>query len=158
MGSLSDWETLKEASVLLNHFGQAHISQIISAHRSPSKMLEFAQTAESQGLKIIIAAAGGAAHLPGMLASSTSLPVIGVPVKSKALKGLDSLYSIVQMPAGVPVATMAIGVPGAKNAAIFALRILALNDSELNSKLKDYAHELLELVQTQNEELKSKLQ
>ena len=125
MGSKSDWETMRAASEMLADFGVAHECRVVSAHRTPEFMVEYAQTASARGIELIIAGAGGAAHLPGMLASLTLLPVIGVPVQSKALNGLDSLLSIVQMPGGVPVATMAIGRAGATNAALFAVSILA---------------------------------
>ena len=125
MGSKSDWTTMKEASVLLESLGIAHECRVVSAHRTPDLMAEYAKAAEKRGLRAIIAGAGGAAHLPGMVAAHTTVPVLGVPVESKALKGQDSLLSIVQMPAGIPVATFAIGVSGAKNAALFAAALLA---------------------------------
>lgn len=118
MGSLSDWETMKQGTQILEEFGVAYDKKVVSAHRTPELMLDFAKSAKAQGYKVIIAGAGGAAHLPGMVAAMTVLPVIGVPIQSRALSGLDSLYSIVQMPAGVPVASMAIGVAGAKNAGL----------------------------------------
>ncbi|HEY8904022.1 MAG TPA: 5-(carboxyamino)imidazole ribonucleotide mutase, partial [Chthoniobacterales bacterium] len=120
MGSTSDWDTMREASALLEAFGVPHESRVVSAHRTPDLLTKYAKTAGKRGLRAIIAGAGGAAHLPGMLAAHTTVPVLGVPVESRALKGMDSLLSIVQMPAGIPVATFAIGVAGAKNAAIFA--------------------------------------
>jgi 5-(carboxyamino)imidazole ribonucleotide mutase len=135
MGSGSDWATLKPAATILEALGIAFESKIVSAHRTPDRMADYAKTAAGRGLKVIIAGAGGAAHLPGMVASMTCLPVLGVPVESKALKGLDSLYSIVQMPGGVPVATFAIGEAGAKNAALHAAAILALSDPALAAKL-----------------------
>lgn len=135
MGSRNDWETMKAASELLDQFGIAHERRVVSAHRTPLQMMQYASSASHRGLKVIIAGAGGAAHLPGMVASETVLPVIGVPIQSRALQGLDSLLSIVQMPGGVPVATMAIGVAGAKNAAIFAARILAIHDVALRERL-----------------------
>ncbi|MDB5490204.1 MAG: purE [Micavibrio sp.] len=138
MGSQSDWETMKPAADILAEFGIPHETNIVSAHRTPDRLAEFAKTAKNRGLKVIIAGAGGAAHLPGMCASMTPLPVLGVPVESKALKGLDSLLSIAQMPAGIPVGTLAIGQPGAKNAALLAIAILAINDDALASKLDDY--------------------
>lgn len=138
MGSKSDWETMRHACELLEEFGVPHERRVVSAHRTPAWMCEYAQAAEGRGLRIIIAGAGGAAHLPGMVAAQTILPVLGVPVKSRALSGLDSLLSIVQMPGGVPVATLAIGDAGAKNAALLAIRILALTDAALQKKLKDY--------------------
>jgi 5-(carboxyamino)imidazole ribonucleotide mutase len=128
MGSQSDWPTLRAASTLLDELGVAHERHIVSAHRTPDRLYAYAKGAAKKGLKVIIAGAGGAAHLPGMTASMTTLPVLGVPVESKALKGMDSLLSIVQMPGGVPVATFAIGESGAKNAALHAAAILALSD------------------------------
>jgi 5-(carboxyamino)imidazole ribonucleotide mutase len=136
MGSDSDWPTMKEAAETLEEFGISYEKQVVSAHRTPDVMAEYGLTARERGLNIIIAGAGGAAHLPGMLASYTTLPVIGVPVKTTALGGLDSLYSIVQMPNGVPVATVAIGK--AKNAALLAIRMLSMNSDELTDKLEDY--------------------
>ena len=138
MGSSSDWETMRHAVETLEAFGVAHEQKVVSAHRTPSLMAEYASQAAGRGLKIIIAGAGGAAHLPGMTAGHTLLPVIGVPVQSRALNGLDSLLSIVQMPAGVPVATMAIGRAGAINAALTAISILALEDERLRQKLAGY--------------------
>lgn len=138
MGSKSDWPTMEHAVDILSEFGIAHETRVVSAHRTPVWMTEYAQTAVERGLKIIIAGAGGAAHLPGMVASMTRLPVLGVPVKSDALKGMDSLLSIVQMPGGVPVGTMAIGKSGAKNAGLMAARILANEDDTLSAKLEQY--------------------
>ena len=135
MGSKSDWETMKNAVDVLTEFGVPHETTIVSAHRTPDLLFEFAKTAESRGIEVIIAGAGGAAHLPGMCASQTVLPVLGVPVETKALKGLDSLLSIAQMPAGVPVGTLAIGEAGAKNAALLAVSILANSRPELRRKL-----------------------
>lgn len=135
MGSKSDWPTMELASQTLDEFGVAHETKIISAHRTPDLLFEFAKSAEGRGIEVIIAGAGGAAHLPGMCASQTVLPVLGVPVESKALKGLDSLLSIAQMPAGVPVGTLAIGQAGAKNAALLAVAILANSRHELREKL-----------------------
>jgi len=135
MGSQSDWPTLKPASEILKSLGVPHESKIVSAHRTPDRMSAYAKAAAGRGLRVIIAGAGGAAHLPGMTASFTTLPVLGVPVESKALKGMDSLLSIVQMPGGVPVATFAIGESGAKNAALHAAAILALNDKALAKRL-----------------------
>ncbi len=135
MGSQSDWEVMQKATQKLKDLGISFESKIISAHRTPERMFEFAKNAENRGVKIIIAGAGGAAHLPGMVASLTKLPVLGVPVKSKNLKGIDSLLSIVQMPAGVPVASFAIGEAGASNAAIFAANILALSDKDVANNL-----------------------
>jgi 5-(carboxyamino)imidazole ribonucleotide mutase len=135
MGSQTDWPTLKAASEMLRALGVAHESRIISAHRTPDRMAAYAKSAAGRGLKVIIAGAGGAAHLPGMTASLTTLPVLGVPVESRALKGMDSLLSIVQMPGGIPVATFAIGESGAKNAALHAAAILALGDKALAKRL-----------------------
>ncbi len=142
MGSQSDWSTMMEASKILKKFNVLHEYKIISAHRSPELMMEYAKSAKKNGIKIIIAGAGGAAHLPGMIASITTLPVLGVPVQSKALSGLDSLYSIVQMPAGVPVGTLAIGTAGATNAGLLAIRILSINSIDLSNKLEDYREEI----------------
>lgn len=138
MGSKSDWPTLAVASKTLDEFGVPHESKIVSAHRTPDLLFEFAKAAEERGIEVIIAGAGGAAHLPGMCASQTVLPVLGVPVESKALKGLDSLLSIAQMPAGVPVGTLAIGQAGAKNAALLAVSILANSRPELRKKLTTF--------------------
>jgi 5-(carboxyamino)imidazole ribonucleotide mutase len=135
MGSTSDWDTLSAAAAMLDALGVPYESKVVSAHRTPQRLVEYATTAKARGLKIIIAGAGGAAHLPGMAASMTPLPVLGVPVRSKDLKGLDSLLSIVQMPKGVPVATLAIGQAGAANAGILAASILALNDPALAARL-----------------------
>ena len=135
MGSKSDWPTLEVASATLDEFNITHETKIVSAHRTPDLLFEFAKSAESRGIEVIIAGAGGAAHLPGMCASQTVLPVLGVPVESRALKGLDSLLSIAQMPAGVPVGTLAIGEAGARNAALLALAILANSRPELRKKL-----------------------
>jgi 5-(carboxyamino)imidazole ribonucleotide mutase len=135
MGSQSDWATMRHAAELLEQLGVPHEAKIVSAHRTPDRMVEYAKSAKARGLKVIIAGAGGAAHLPGMIAAMTSLPVLGVPVESKALSGLDSLLSIVQMPGGVPVGTLAIGVPGAKNAGILAASIVALQDETVADKL-----------------------
>jgi 5-(carboxyamino)imidazole ribonucleotide mutase len=138
MGSKSDWETMRAAADILDEFGVPHETKIVSAHRTPDLLFEFAKSAESRGLEVIIAGAGGAAHLPGMFASQTVLPVLGVPVESRALKGLDSLLSIAQMPAGVPVGTLAIGEPGAKNAALLAISILANSRPALRKKLSSF--------------------
>lgn len=138
MGSKSDWPTMQAASEVLHEFGVAHETKIVSAHRTPDLLFEFAKGAEGRGLEVIIAGAGGAAHLPGMCASQTVLPVLGVPIESKALKGIDSLLSIAQMPAGVPVGTLAIGVAGAKNAALLAVAILANSRPELKRKLQRF--------------------
>ena len=141
MGSKSDWETMRAAAEVLEQFGVAHECQIVSAHRTPQWMSEYAQSAEQRGLEVIIAGAGGAAHLPGMVASMTTLPVLGVPVESRALKGMDSLLSIVQMPGGVPVGTLAIGASGAKNGGLLAVRILANARPELRKQLHKF-HQL----------------
>ena len=146
MGSRSDWETMTAAAEMLQQFGVPHECRIVSAHRTPAWMSEYATEAESRGLKIIIAGAGGAAHLPGMIAAQTVLPVLGVPVQSKALNGLDSLLSIVQMPGGVPVGTLAIGVPGARNAALLAVRILAITDPKLNEQLHQFHQQQTDAV------------
>lgn len=138
MGSKSDWETMRAASEILTEFGVEHENRVVSAHRTPDLMTELASSAESRGIEVIIAGAGGAAHLPGMTAAHTTLPVLGVPVESRSLKGLDSLLSIVQMPAGVPVATLAIGTAGAKNAALLAISILANKRPPLREKLKAF--------------------
>jgi 5-(carboxyamino)imidazole ribonucleotide mutase len=138
MGSQSDWSTMKEAATLLGQLGIPYETKIVSAHRTPKRLYAYAENAEERGIKVIIAGAGGAAHLPGMTAAITQLPVLGVPVQSKALSGQDSLLSIVQMPAGVPVMTLAIGVAGAKNAALSAASILALSDDSVRAHLKTY--------------------
>ena len=135
MGSTSDWETLKSASETLDRLGVPHETRVVSAHRTPDLLFEYASSARSRGLEVIIAGAGGAAHLPGMTASKTSLPVLGVPVQSKTLAGVDSLLSIVQMPAGIPVGTLAIGKPGAINAALLAAAVLALSDAAIAKRL-----------------------
>src|SRR5919201_3425770 len=142
MGSKSDWETMKQADEMLTRFDVAHECQIVSAHRTPTWMAEYAGAAASRGVEVIIAGAGGAAHLPGMVAAHTVLPVIGVPVQSAALNGLDSLLSIVQMPKGVPVATVAIGTSGAVNAALLAIAVLATSRRELRAKLQQYRDEM----------------
>ncbi len=144
MGSQSDWSTMMEASKILKKFNVLHEYKIISAHRSPELMVEYAKNAKKNGIKIIIAGAGGSAHLPGMIASLTTLPVLGVPVLSKALSGVDSLYSIVQMPAGVPVGTLAIGTAGATNAGLLAVRILGIHSVDLSKKLESYREEIRE--------------
>jgi 5-(carboxyamino)imidazole ribonucleotide mutase len=138
MGSQSDWATMQAAARMLDVLGVPHETRIVSAHRTPDRMAEYAKDAEARGLKAIIAGAGGAAHLPGMVASMTTLPVLGVPVESRALKGLDSLLSIAQMPGGVPVATFAIGEAGAKNAALHAAAILGLSDLAIKKRLDDW--------------------
>lgn len=137
MGSASDWETMRPAAEMLERLGIAHEVRVVSAHRTPDLLFEYASTAQQRGLEVIIAGAGGAAHLPGMTASKTTLPVLGVPVQSKSLHGVDSLLSIVQMPAGVPVATLAIGAAGATNAALFAASILANKHPAIDRALKD---------------------
>ncbi|QBM76760.1 5-(carboxyamino)imidazole ribonucleotide mutase [Sphingomonas sp. AAP5] len=136
MGSTSDWETMHHAADLLAELGVAHETKIVSAHRTPQRLYDYATGAAERGLQVVIAGAGGAAHLPGMAAAMTHLPVLGVPVESKTMKGLDSLYSIVQMPAGIPVGTLAIGKAGAKNAALLAAAILALSDAALSARLQ----------------------
>ncbi len=151
MGSKSDWETMRHAGETLARFGVPHEAKIVSAHRTPSWMVEYASSAESRGLQVIIAGAGGAAHLPGMIAANTLLPVLGVPVESQALKGMDSLLSIVQMPGGVPVGTLAIGKAGAQNAALLAIAILANHDQALREKLRTFREE--QAVQVRAEEL-----
>ena len=135
MGSRSDWETMRHASEMLDQLGVAHETKVVSAHRTPKRLYDYAHGARDRGLKVIIAGAGGAAHLPGMAASMTTLPVLGVPVETQSLKGMDSLLSIVQMPAGVPVGTLAIGKAGAINAALLAASILAAGDSDLAARL-----------------------
>lgn len=146
MGSTSDWDTMKNAVDILKDFDVEHEARVVSAHRTPDLLFEFAKSAESRGIEVIIAGAGGAAHLPGMCASQTVLPVLGVPVKSRALSGMDSLLSIVQMPAGIPVGTLAIGDAGAKNAALFAVSILANSRPELREKLRKFRENQTEMV------------
>jgi len=146
MGSTSDWETMKNAADVLEEFGVSFETRVVSAHRTPDLLFEFAKAAESRGIEVIIAGAGGAAHLPGMCAAQTVLPVLGVPVQSRTLAGMDSLLSIVQMPAGIPVGTMAIGSAGATNAALFAISILANSRPELREKLKKFRVEQTESV------------
>ncbi len=138
MGSDSDWEVMQHAARRLTEFGVAHEARVVSAHRTPDQLYRYAEDAAARGLRCIIAGAGGAAHLPGMLAAKTTLPVLGVPIPTKHLQGLDSLLSIVQMPAGIPVATFAIGNAGAGNAGLYAVSILALNDSELGERLEEF--------------------
>lgn len=138
MGSQSDWPTMREAAECLDELGVAYETRIVSAHRTPDRLWDYGTNAVARGLHVIIAGAGGAAHLPGMMASKTRVPVIGVPVQTKALSGVDSLYSILQMPRGFPVATMAIGAAGARNAGLMAAGILALNDSALAKRLEDW--------------------
>ena len=153
MGSESDWGTMQKTAQVLDNFGVAYEKKVVSAHRTPDLMFKHAEEARSRGIKVIIAGAGGAAHLPGMVAAKTTLPVIGVPVKSRALSGLDSLYSIVQMPGGVPVATMAIGEAGATNAALTSLRILAIEDQDLAAALADFAEEQGKIAEESSNEL-----
>lgn len=141
MGSKSDWETMRHADEVLTRFGVAHECRVVSAHRTPGWMADFAVAAEGRGLKVIIAGAGGAAHLPGMVAAQTTVPVLGVPVESRVLRGVDSLLSIVQMPAGIPVGTLAIGQAGATNAALLAVAILANEDESLRERLRDFRRE-----------------
>ncbi len=141
MGSQSDWDTMQHAIDILKQLDISHEIKIVSAHRTPDRMIAYAKTARERGLSIIIAGAGGAAHLPGMVASMTTLPVLGVPVESKALKGMDSLLSIAQMPGGIPVGTLAIGKAGAKNAALLAASILSINDKKLERALADFREE-----------------
>ena len=155
MGSDSDFTVMSAAAQTLKDFGVAHEVQVVSAHRTPEKMLDYGRSAQARGLKVIIAGAGGAAHLPGMLAAMTTLPVVGVPVPLGLLDGLDSLLSIVQMPAGVPVATVSIG--GAKNAALIAIKILATSDDALRLKLEDYSVALADLVEQKNRDLQERL-
>jgi 5-(carboxyamino)imidazole ribonucleotide mutase len=155
MGSDSDWNVMADAAAALTEFGIAHEVEVVSAHRTPERMIEFGRTARDRGLKVIIAGAGGAAHLPGMLAAVTTLPVIGVPVPLAKLDGLDSLLSIVQMPAGVPVATVSIG--GARNAGLLAARILSVTDDGLAVALADYAKSLEALVAEKNAALQARL-
>ncbi len=155
MGSDSDWSVMSDAAQTLKDFGVEYEVEVLSAHRTPEKMIQFGKDAASRGVKVIIAGAGGAAHLPGMLASVTTLPVIGVPVPLSKLDGMDSLLSIVQMPAGIPVATVSIG--GAKNAAILAARILGTTDMALSLKLAEYGVSLSELVAEKNQQLKDEI-
>ena len=138
MGSQSDWSTMKEAADILSELGVAYETKIVSAHRTPDRLWEYGKSAEQRGLKVIIAGAGGAAHLPGMIASKTNLPVVGVPVATTSLNGIDSLYSILQMPRGYPVATMAIGAQGAKNGGLLAAQIIALSDEKINKSLSEW--------------------
>ena len=151
MGSKSDWETMSAAVKVLESFGVECEAEVVSAHRTPERMVEYAKTARERGISVIIAGAGGAAHLPGMVASLTTLPVIGVPVQTKTLSGVDSLYSIVQMPAGIPVATVAIG--NSHNAALLAVRILSTSNQDLAHKLEQHANEMKDLVAQMNKEL-----
>ena len=146
MGSQSDWETMSEAHEILHSLNVPHEVKIVSAHRTPDRMINYAKTAKDRGIKVIIAGAGGAAHLPGMVAAMTPLPVLGVPIKSKTLKGLDSLLSIVQMPGGVPVGTLAIGEAGAKNAGLLAASIIGTSDKSIMSNLETYRQEQTDSV------------
>lgn len=146
MGSKSDWPTMEEAAKVLDDFGIAYEAEVVSAHRTPDKMIAYAAAAKQRGLRVIIAGAGGAAHLPGMVAAKTSLPVLGIPIKSKALNGLDSLLSIAQMPAGIPVATFAIGAAGAKNAALFAAAVLAHEDTSIAKALDAFRNKQTKTV------------
>jgi 5-(carboxyamino)imidazole ribonucleotide mutase len=149
MGSKSDWETMRHAAEMLDRFGVAHEAKVVSAHRTPAWMVEYASSAESRGLQVIIAGAGGAAHLPGMVAANTLLPVLGVPVESMTLKGMDSLLSIVQMPGGIPVGTLAIGKSGAQNAALLAVAMLANHDPALREKLRVFRAEQASKVRSE---------
>ena len=149
MGSKSDWETMRHAKEMLDRFGVPHEAKIVSAHRTPAWMVEYASSALERGLQVIIAGAGGAAHLPGMVAANTLLPVLGVPVESKALNGMDSLLSIVQMPGGIPVGTLAIGKSGAQNAALLAVAILANHDPALREKLRLFREEQANKVRSE---------
>jgi len=153
MGSSSDWETLEHAAKTLAELNVPHETKVVSAHRTPDLLFEYASSAEKRGIEVIIAGAGGAAHLPGMTASKTVLPVLGVPVESKALKGLDSLLSIVQMPAGIPVATVAIGKAGATNAGILAAQMIALSDHAVAEKLKQHKKKLADGVEEKSRKL-----
>ncbi|WP_077357640.1 5-(carboxyamino)imidazole ribonucleotide mutase [Virgibacillus halodenitrificans] len=156
MGSISDWETIKHTCNVLDELEISYEKDVISAHRTPDEMFDYAKTARDRGLKVIIAGAGGAAHLPGMVASQTTLPVIGIPVQSKALNGLDSLLSIVQMPGGVPTATVAIGKAGATNAGILAAQIIGAFDPEIAVKLENYRNKMKEKVAEMRDDLAEK--
>ena len=153
MGSVSDWETMKYACEQLDELGISYIKQVVSAHRTPDLMFEFAENARDNGLKVIIAGAGGAAHLPGMVAAKTTLPVIGVPVKSRTLNGLDSLLSIVQMPGGIPVATTAIGQAGATNAGLLAAQMLSMYDLDIAQKLAIKREKMRDIVMESSDQL-----
>ena len=153
MGSSSDWETMRHACEILERFRVSYMKKVISAHRTPELMADFAHSARKNGFRVIIAGAGGAAHLPGMIAAQTTLPVVGVPVKSHALSGWDSLLSIVQMPGGIPVATTAVGNSGATNAGLLAVSMLSTTDSRLEKELEDYRKELKKKVEESNAEL-----
>ena len=154
MGSSSDWETLSQAAIVLDEFGIPYDRQVLSAHRMPDEMFRFAESAAERGLRAIIAGAGGAAHLPGMLAAKTTVPVLGVPVASRFLQGVDSLYSIVQMPKGIPVATFAIGPAGAANAALFAVAMLASGDAALRQRLEAFRARQTEAARAMTQDLK----
>ena len=154
MGSSSDWDTLRSAIEILDEFGIPHESRVVSAHRMPDEMFAYAESAAARGLKAIIAGAGGAAHLPGMLAAKTTVPVLGVPVASQHLHGLDSLYSIVQMPRGIPVATFAIGPAGAANAALFAVAMMATGDADLRARLEAFRARQTAAAQAMTADLK----
>jgi 5-(carboxyamino)imidazole ribonucleotide mutase len=154
MGSSSDWDTLRHAAEILDRFQVAYEKRVVSAHRMPDDMFAFAESAQSRGLRAIIAGAGGAAHLPGMLAAKTTVPVLGVPVSSKQLSGVDSLYSIVQMPKGIPVATFAIGPAGAANAALFAVAMLAVSDAALLQRLQEFRAEQTEAARAMTQDLR----
>ncbi|MCW5610180.1 MAG: 5-(carboxyamino)imidazole ribonucleotide mutase [Rubrivivax sp.] len=154
MGSSSDWDTLRHAAEVLDHFGVPYDKRVVSAHRMPDEMFAYAEQAQARGLRAIIAGAGGAAHLPGMLASKTTVPVLGVPVASKHLQGVDSLYSIVQMPKGIPVATFAIGPAGAANAALFAVAMLAAGDETLRQRLADFRTRQTEAARAMTQDLR----
>ena len=153
MGSSSDWETMRAAAQVLDQFGVAYEKRVVSAHRMPDEMFVFAEQAAGRGLRAIIAGAGGAAHLPGMLAAKTTVPVLGVPMPSKQLHGLDSLYSIVQMPKGIPVATFAIGPAGAANAALFAVAMLAHGDAALQKRLQEYRAQQTDAARAMSQDL-----
>lgn len=154
LGSMSDWETMRASKEILQTFDISVTAQVLSAHRMPDEMFRFAETAWERGVRVIIAGAGGAAHLPGMLAAKTTVPVLGVPIPSKHLQGVDSLYSIVQMPKGIPVATFAIGAAGAANAALFAVAMLARDDPKLHARLLAYRQQQTELARAMTQELK----
>ena len=151
MGSQSDWQTMQEACDLLEKLDVPFEKRIVSAHRTPDRLYDYANSLRKRGVKVVIAGAGGAAHLPGMIASKTNIPVIGVPISATDLRGVDSLYSIVQMPRGYPVATMAIGAPGAFNAAIFAIQILALSDKFMDQKIQDWRNDITSRVKDEPE-------
>ena len=153
MGSTSDWDTMKDCCAILDEFDVAYEKKVVSAHRTPDLMFSFAERARGLGIKVVIAGAGGAAHLPGMIAAKTTLPVIGVPIQSRALNGMDSLLSIVQMPAGIPVATVAIGKAGAANAGLLAIQILSIEDEKLAKKLEARRDQLKKSVMESSEEL-----